>query len=75
MIEETKKVRLNSLSNFLHYFERDLDIVGVSNFSHDQAFANGVKISQKQMNRITALWLNRKYDELKQFLKELKMID
>lgn len=73
--EENPRVHINSLSHFLHYFERDFDRIGISNYSHEQAFREGLKMSAKQMKRLNALFIKGDNEELKKMLKQLKMLD
>lgn len=76
MSEEKKTVGLGQLSNFLHYFEMgdNLDECGIDNFNHEQAFREGIKMSDRQFVRLKQLWYHDK-EELRKFMKQLKMID
>lgn len=76
MSEERKTVGLGQLSDFLHYFEMgdNLDICGIENFNHEQAFREGIKMSEKQYARLKWCWHNDK-EELRKFMRQLKMID
>lgn len=74
MTDKSDLVSLNQASYLCEGLEKNLDEIGIVNYSHEKAWHYATTLTVGKYKRCLALLYHSEYAELKKFLTELQII-